>query len=76
MAHDVLEEINERAERIISRTKRFWMLMAIVSMIIGFIIGYLAGQSVGIGVSPPINAIHVVTNTSNVVTLPMPHIAG
>lgn len=68
MAQDVLEEINERAERIIIKTKRFWMLMALVAMIIGFIIGYLVGQSVGISVSPP--ELHNVT--SSIVTMPMP----
>ena len=72
MAHDVLEEINERAEQIISRTKRFWMLMAIIAFVIGLAIGYLAGQSVGIGISPPINATHAATNASSIVTLPMP----
>ncbi len=52
MAHDVLEEINEKAEKIISRTKKIWMVLAIVAFIIGLAIGYLAGGSIGVSVSP------------------------
>lgn len=53
MASDVLEEIQEKTEKYITRQKRFWMGIALLSLLMGLIIGYMAGSSIGVGVVAP-----------------------
>jgi len=65
MAHDVLAEIEERAEKMIARTRRFYLLMAIAAFVVGILIGYIIGGSVTITPTPP-------TNTTAANVLPVP----
>jgi len=67
MAHDVLQEIEERAEKVIARTKRFYIILMIALFFVGLAIGYIAGGSVGISISPP-----QPTNTTTIVKMPTP----
>jgi len=50
MASDILDEIREEAEKKILRSRRFWMLIAIIALLIGLAVGYILGQSLGISV--------------------------
>jgi len=66
MAHDVLQEIEERAEKEISRAKKFYIILAGVGALVGFFIGYIIGQNVTISITPP------QTTTTFITTLPPP----
>jgi len=67
LAHDVVREIEERAEKVIARTKRFYVILMIALFFAGLAIGYIIGGSVGISISPP-----EPTNTTTIVKMPVP----
>ena len=50
---DIIEEFKERLEKEYRRKSRFWMLIALIALVLGLAIGYVAGSTVGVEVSTP-----------------------